>query len=245
MKVISVTWSHDSNYNYKDSILYKSFIKNNVDSDFVNFHFNKNDYHDLEVLFEKKFGFQFEFILYKITLLKEKLNQLEDNVLIYCDTNDVVCLDNINNIKYNGGIIFSSEKNRYPNNISNWEPTTKYPIWNIENNIYLNSGLILSQKDLFIKLIESVEEKILNLDYKNFGGDQGIYTYHYINDFLPKITLDESCEYFLSTYLTSRNWFEKQDDKLICKTTGTTPIFIHDNGWNYGSPRIIEGFNLI
>jgi hypothetical protein len=86
---------------------------------------------------------------------------------------------------------------------------------------------------------------VLPLKYKNFGGDQGIYTYYYINDLSPKIFLDELSQYFVSTYLTSKDWFSKENNKIRCKINNTTPIFIHDNGWNYGSPRIIEGFNLI
>ena len=178
-------------------------------------------------------------------LLKEKLKEIDDGIIIYCDTNDVVCLDNINNLNYNGGTIFSSEKNRYPNDNSSWKPSSSYPEWNLNNNIYLNSGLIVTTKKLYLNLLDNIIGNVIPLNYKNFGGDQGVYTYHYINNLSPKIILDETCEFFVSTYLTSPNCFEKIGERLKHKLTNTTPMFIHDNGLNFGSPRIIKNFNLI
>jgi hypothetical protein len=34
MKLISITWSYEQEFKYKDTTLYKSFIKNNIDNDF-------------------------------------------------------------------------------------------------------------------------------------------------------------------------------------------------------------------
>ena len=154
-------------------------------------------------------------------------------------------MDNINNLDYTDGIIFSSEKNKYPNDNSSWNPVSSYPEWNLNNSLYLNSGLIVTTKELYIKLLDNVIENVIPLNYKNFGGDQGVYTYYYINNLSPNIKLDDTCEFFVSTYLSSGSWFEKIGDRLKYKLTNTTPMFIHDNGWDYGSPRIIEGFNLI
>jgi hypothetical protein len=245
IKLVSITWSNDQTFDYKNTILYKSFIKHNNENNFINIHFNRNEYSELEKEFENNYGYQFEFILYKIFLLKDKLKEIDDNIIVYCDTNDVVCLDNINNLEYKGGIIFSSEKNKYPSDNSSWIPVSSYSEWNLNNSVYLNSGLIVTTKELYIKLLNNVIENVIPLNYKNFGGDQGVYTYHYINNLSPKIILDETCEFFVSTYLSSRSWFEKIDNRLKNKLTNTTPMFIHDNGWDYGSPRIIEGFNLI
>lgn len=245
IKLLSITWSNDQTFDYKNTILYKSFIKHNNDNDFINIHFNRNEYSELEKDFENNYGYQSEFVLYKIFLLKEKLKEIDDGIIIYCDTNDVVCLDNINNLNYNGGTIFSSEKNRYPNDNSSWKPSSSYPEWNLNNNIYLNSGLIVTTKKLYLNLLDNVIGNVIPLNYKNFGGDQGVYTYHYINNLSPKIILDETCEFFVSTYLTSPNCFEKIGERLKHKLTNTTPMFIHDNGLNFGSPRIIKNFNLI
>jgi hypothetical protein len=245
MKLVSITWSYDHHFDYKNTILHKSFIKHNDENNFINIHFNRNEYSELEKDFENNYGYQFEFILYKIFLLKDKLKEINDNLIVYCDTNDVVCLDDINNLDYTDGIIFSSEKNKYPNDNSSWSPVSSYPEWNLNNSLYLNSGLIVTTKELYLNLLETTIEKVLPLNYKNFGGDQGVYTYYYINNLLPTIKLDETCDKFLSTYLTSRSWFENENGRLRHKLTNTTPMFVHDNGWNYGSPRIIEGFNLI
>ena len=95
------------------------------------------------------------------------------------------------------------------------------------------------------QLLENTIENVLPLNYKNFGGDQGVYTYYFINNLSPNIKLDDTCEFFLSTYLSSVSWFEKIGDRVKHKLKNTTPMFVHDNGWNYGSPRIIETFNLI
>ena len=76
MKLVSITWSYDHNFDYKNTILYKSFIKHNNENDFINVHFNRNDYIDLEKEFENYYGYQFEFILYKIKLFKDKFEML-------------------------------------------------------------------------------------------------------------------------------------------------------------------------
>jgi len=58
------------------------------------------------------------------------------------------------------------------------------------------------------------------------------------------IKIDET-KYFLSTYLKSPNDFRKDDIGVYSLKTNSYPIFIHDNGWNYGSPKFINHFNLI
>ena len=58
MKLISVTWSYSQESNVKETILYKSFIKNNNEFDFVNIHFDRNNYLGLEKEFETKYGYQ-------------------------------------------------------------------------------------------------------------------------------------------------------------------------------------------
>ena len=59
MKLISVTWSYSQESNVKETILYKSFIKNNNEFDFVNIHFDRNNYLGLEKEFETKYGYQY------------------------------------------------------------------------------------------------------------------------------------------------------------------------------------------
>jgi len=245
MKLVSVTWSYGDESNVKDSILYKSFIKHNDESDFINIHFNRLNYDELEKKFKDLYENQYDYILYKIFLIRDLIKQIDDDIIIFSDTNDVVCLNNITEISYDGGIIFSSERHQYPNDISVWEPTKKYSDQDIFEQNFLNSGLIISEKKLYVELLDSVIQNVLPLHYKNFGGDQGVYIYHYINEFLPKIILDKKRNIFVSTYLTSYDWYIPQNGKLVYKPTNTYPIFVHDNGWNYGSPKIIKKFNLV
>ena len=245
MKLITITWSYSDKSEVKESILYKSFIKNNNESDFINFHFNRSNYLDIEKKFESQYGIQYDYILYKIFLIQDLIETIDDDILIFSDTNDVVCMGSINEISYEDGIIFSAEKHQYPNDITSWKPVSSYPDKNIIELNFLNSGLIISNKKLFIELLKSVIENVLPLNYKSFYSDQGVFTYYFINDFLPKITLDEGRINFVSTYLTGQDWYNFDDNKILYKPTNSYPLFVHDNGWNYGSPKIINGFNLI
>jgi len=243
MKVLSITWSYNDDLIYKDSLLYKSFIKYNSANDFLNIHFNRNNYIDVEEKFKNKFGFQYEYILYKIFLLKEKLNIINDNFIIYADTNDVVCISNIlklNNFLPDNHVLFSSESNQYPSAGKLWN---SYSIKNISKDTFLNSGLFMGSKKNIERLLNKCLEDILPLEYKDFGGDQGVYTYNYIN--YDDIILDTTNNIFLSTYLKSSDSYNFENNRIVCKKNNTKPIFIHDNGWNYGSPRFIEKFNLI
>jgi hypothetical protein len=245
MKLITITWSYSDKSEVKESILYKSFIKNNNDSDFINFHFNRSNYLDLEKKFELQYGVQYDYILYKIFLLQDLIETIDDDILIFSDTNDVVCVGSIDQILYEDGIIFSVEKHQYPNDITSWKPVFSYSDKNIIERNFLNSGLLISEKKLYIQLLYSVIEKVLPLNYKSFGGDQGVYIYHFINEFLPKISLDENRNIFVSTYLTSYDWYTFENGKLLYRPTNSYPTFVHDNGWNYGSPKIIERYRLI
>lgn len=245
MKLITVTWSYSDVSDIKDSILYKSFIKSNEDTNFINFHFNRFNHSDLEKKFESQYGVQYDYILYKIFLLRDLMSSINEDILIFSDTNDVVCLGDINQISFEGGIIFSAEKHQYPNNITEWEPVSSYSDKNIIELNFLNSGLVISTKKMYEQLLDSVIEKILPLNYNSFGGDQGIFTYYYINEFLPKISLDSGRTIFVSTYLTGEDWYKIEEGKILYKPTDSYPIFVHDNGLNFGSPKIIEKYNLV
>lgn len=249
INLISVTWSFDDTFNFEDTRLYRSFIKNNPKENFYNIHFNRNNYLELENNFKERFNNQYEFLLYRIFLLKDEISKLNYDTIIFSDTNDVVCLDNLNRVNFNNynKIIFSSEKHRYPNesSITNWEPTYKYNYENEKNNFFLNAGLSLGKKETFISLFNECIENVFPKGYKNFGGDQGVFTYYYINNENNIIILDTENEYFLSTYSCSQSNFLYKDGKIKNIKSNRCPIFVHDNGWNYGSPKFIEHFNLI
>ena len=245
MKLVSVTWSYSDNSDYENSILYKSFLKKNHPKNFINIHFNRSNYRELEIEFEQKYGYQYEFLLYRIFLLKEQIENLESDVMIFSDTGDVVCLDNIENIQFDGGIIFSAERHQYPNDISSWSPNNSYCIEDKNQSNFLNAGLQIADKKSYLTLLDETIKNVFPLEYKSFGGDQGVYTYYYINDFDPKIILDNQRKIFVSTYQTSVDWYKMDGDRVTYKPTSTQPIFIHDNGWNYGSPKITQHLNLL
>lgn len=237
VKLISVTWSYDDNIDLSNSFLLKSFLKKNSIDNFINIHFNRNLYLNLENEFNAKFGYQYEFLLYRIFLLKDKLNTIDCDNIIFADTGDVACLKDIQAISplfKDDMVIFGSEGHRYPNesNITDWTPSYKYFDVNDQNMNYLNAGISYGKKHLFIKLYDECIRNIFPKEYKNFGGDQGIFTYYYINLNTGLIELDNT-QYILNTYSKS---YECYSDKFF---------FIHDNGWNYGSPKFIDKFNLV
>jgi hypothetical protein len=233
VKLISVTWSNEDSIDLKNSFLLKSFLKKNNIDDFINIHFNRNNYKELEEEFNSKFGYQYDYILYKIFLLSKELYKIESDNIILSDTNDVVCLKNIQDFSsnFNDKVIFGSECHRYPNveNITNWLPNFLYPV---NDNNYLNSGLLYGKKNNLIKLFDDCAEHVFPMEYKNFGGDQGIFTYYYINLNKDLVGLDNS-KFLLNTYNKGYNDY---NDNFY---------FIHDNGWNFGSPKFINHFGLI
>lgn len=245
MKLLSITWSDNDLHDYTNSFLYKSFLKNNKKEDFVNIHYNRQTYKSLESAFQEMYGYQSEYILYKIFLLREKLK--ENNFLenfVYADTNDVVVLDNIQKTSNTNNIIFSVEKHQYPKN-TEWLNEKNYPEKNLLSNFYLNSGLFLTNKNFYIEFLNKCVELILPRHFKDYGGDQGIFTYYYINHNSNDIMLDIETKYFLSTYLRSETHFKLNENKILNLENNSSPMFIHDNGWNYGSPKFIEKFKLI
>ena len=245
IKLILITWSYEDFFDLKNTPIYKSYIINNSEKNLIHFHFNRNNFINLEQEFNERFGHQYDFLLYRIYLIRDKLKNVESDFFIFSDVNDVVCFGDILDIKNINSITFSAERHQYPNNTNDWIPVNSYPISNIKSNTFLNAGLQISKKQDYLNLLDSVIENILSLNLKNFGGDQGVYTFHFINDLNPKINLDEDRDIFVSTYFTSHDWYEVNDGKIIYKPTNKMPMFLHDNGWNYGSPKIIENFKLV
>ena len=167
MKVVAVTWSFEDTFDIERTTLYRSFIKNNKKEDIVNIHYNREDYKKEEEDFKGRFGNQYEFLLYRIYLLKDRLKDIEEQTLIFSDTNDVVCLGDIKNISHSGGIKFSAEKHQYPNNIDSWKLREEEQVKYSKEGEYLNAGLQIAKKSEYIKLIENVIENIIPLDYKD------------------------------------------------------------------------------
>lgn len=233
IKIITITWSYEEHFDIENTFLYKSFIKNNKKEDLIHIHYNRNLYLELESQFKDRFDYQYEFLLYKIFLTKNKIKEIDSDFLIFCDANDVVCLGNIDEINPPEKIVFSSEINQYPSSMGDFGGL-EYSNEEIQNKHFLNSGLFISSKKNYINLLESVINNILVKNIKSFGGDQGVFVFHYLSKTSPEIVLDKEYKLFFCTF--SRHHEDFMNYKF--------PIFIHDNGWNWGSPRFIEKFNL-
>lgn len=233
VKLLTITWDYSDNFEIKDTFLYKSFIKNNPDTDLIHIHYNRNNYIQLEEEFKSRFDFQYDYLLYKLYLTKDKINNIDASHIIFCDANDVVCLDNIQNMPKVNHTLFSSESNQYPWSMGDWGGL-EYSFEERNSKRFLNAGLFIANKQNYIQLLDSIISNVLTTNLKSLGGDQGAFIFHYLSKFEPKIVLDKENKYFLSTYTLDHNNF--LDVKL--------PMFIHDNGWDYGSPRFIEKFNL-
>jgi len=235
VKLITATWSFEKQFNISTTPLYKSFIKHNDKNKLFHIHFDRNNYKQLELEFTNRFDTQSEYILYKIFLLKDIIKTINSDYIIFCDANDVVCLGNIDDvIKTDDYALMSAEANEWPSSRGDFGGL-EYTAVELKNKQFLNSGLLLANKQIYFDLLNSMIDNILPTNIKSFGGDQGVFTYHYLAKNTPAIVLDKQNMLFLSTF--SRHAEDFQNYKF--------PMFVHDNGWNWGSPRFIEKFELI
>ena len=234
IKVLAITWNNEDTFDLESTYLYQSFIKHNNPEDIINIHFNRNQYADLEKDFESKYGYQYEFLLYRLYLVLDKIRDMPYTHFIVSDTTDVVCLGDIKTIKAGKGILFSSEANRYPWSMGDWG-VPEYSEQEQAEKTYINGGLFLADKGGYIDLLNAIRQHIFPKNLKSLGGDQGVFAYHYLSKLNPQITLDKENKLFLCTY--DRNAADFVDYEF--------PMFVHDNGWNWGSPKFIHKFNLI
>jgi len=233
-KIISVTWSYEDDFNLKDTFLYRSFIKHNTPEQFIHIHYNRNNYKQLEAEFKEKYSFQYEFLLYKIYLTKDKLKNIDADCLIFCDANDTVCLGNINIIQSPSNVIFSTEINQYPSSMGDWGGL-EYSEEERTKKHFLNAGLFVATRENYIALLESVTNNVISKNLKSFGGDQGVFIFHYLSKYSPEVIIDKESKLFFCSFSRDYNNYSNY----------SFPLFVHDNGWNWGSPRFIEKFKLI
>lgn len=235
VKLITVTWSFDKNFPIENSFLYRTFTKHNTLENFVHVHYDRNEYTSLEQEFSERFGYQYEYILYKIYLTRKIIESIESDVIIFADANDVVCRGNIQTIlPPDNYILFSAEANQWPSSRGDWGGLD-YSYEARQKSEYLNAGVFVTTKQMYIQLLDTVITQIFPTNLKSFGGDQGIFTYHYLSNFTPSIQLDTEFSTVISTFSRS---YESFIDKQL-------PMFVHDNGWGHGSPRFIQKFNLL
>jgi FkbM family methyltransferase len=251
IKLVTVTWNNLDNFDIEKTSLYQSFKKFNPTIPIEHFHFNRGHYHKKEQEFSVKYGVESEYLLYKIELLLEKLKTINSDYVIFSDASDVTCMRSVDYLlemfDLNNYIIAGCEKNMWPpqDRKNTWENYIDYDEYHKTSRIFLNSGLILSRTDNFIKMLSVMLQNIFTTGIKSFSNDQGVYTYYYTMNFTPTIKLDISNIFALNTFSRSVDEFYKNEQhKLVSRNTGIIPCFVHDNGWNHGSPKYHNHFEL-
>jgi len=262
LSLVAVTWSHEDTYDISNHMLLRSFQNYNPDKEVIQIHFNRTHYGLKEKEFLNIYGSQYEFVLYRIFLLEEKLAELDLDYVIMCDTPDVTCINNIEHLPQifdlDNHVIFGMEKNQWPMPMvkEKYLDYTDYQGYDKENHCYVNGGCILAKKTRLIELIQLCKAKMENHNYvfkKSFeedsrwggaGGDTGVWTWMY--NMVPEsgIKLDYLSNFALNTYLRSTEEYYLSNNKLYSKFYSSTPCFVHDNGWNYGSPKYHDHFQL-
>lgn len=251
VKLLTLTWSHEDNFDIQKTSLYQSFKKFNPDIEIIHHHYNRGHYQQKEIEYRNIFGDESEYLLYKIEFLLDKVKNINSEYIIFSDANDVTCVKSINHLfqiyDLENNIIIGHEKNMWPTQeIKNtWPNYTDYDDIHKKNRTYLNSGMILSKTNMFIEMLEKMVSDIFSTKIKNFKNDQGVYTYYYTMGMSPKIKLDTSNNFALNTFSRSVDEFYlNNQNQLVSKETGVIPCFIHDNGWNHGSPKYHNYFEL-
>lgn len=149
----------------------------------------------------------------KIILTAEYLKTLEGYThFIFIDAYDTLFLKPI--ITYPGGIIFSTEKHKWPNPSAPYPPTDK--VW-----AYLNSGSYIAPVINFLEIVEKNPVK-----YED--DDQGYFTNLYLKG--EPIELDTECALFQSYAFEQPGDFALSDGLLTNNITKTKPAIIHFNG---------------
>jgi len=250
IKIVTVTWSHQETYDIKKTTLYKSFKKFNPFKEVFHHHFNRGHYWQEESLFANKYGRESEYLLYKIFLWRDIVRDIEADYIIFCDANDVVCLthvdDLVNQYDLDKNIIVGHEKNQWPTLEAKqtWPDYKDYNIYDTENRKFLNSGMIIAKKEKYVEMLDSMVENVMSKDIKTFNNDQGVFTYYYNMGVEPKIKLDYTNNFVVNTFSRSHDEYVLENGRLISKKNQTSPVFVHDNGWNHGSPKFLNHFEL-
>ncbi len=250
IKLVTCTWGYSTDFPITGTMLYRSFTKCNPAENFVHFHYNRGAYYLEEQDYVGRMGTQAEYILFKIKCLKESIESLETDHLVFADATDVFCTDSIDHLpkvfdleKY---VVFSGERNDWPkqNMIAHWENYPGYRPYDLQHRTFLNSGIQLAKKEKYLELLTSCLEKFCTGNTTGHGGDQGVFTWHYNTQEEPKIILDHAKIFAWSTYDSNIEEFHKSGNKIICNHYGTAPTFIHDNGTNYGGQKFVSRFGL-
>lgn len=250
IKTVVVTWCHGERYDITEKYLYRSYKKFNPNNDLVQIHFNRHHYGKLEEEFGHRFGWQSDFILYRIFLLLEKIKMIDADYLVFTDIGDTTCLGNVEELPdlfdLKNHIVFGMEKNQWPpvDRKNTWPDYKDYSGFDGNNQFYINASNILTSKAKYIELLESVINNILSKNINQMTSDQGVYTYHYNMKLFPRVTLDYASVFTVNTFRRTKEEYYLSNEKLYSRDFGTTPYFVHDNGWDHGSPKYALAFEL-
>ena len=251
LKLITATWSHEDSFDIYKTSLYKSFKQFNPTIDVEHFHFNRDHHQQQEQNFSARFGAESEYLLYKIQFLLEKVKKINSDYIIFYDANDVTCMRPVDYLldmfDLEQTIVVGHEKNIWPTQErkNSWPNYTDYSEQDKNNRTFLNSGMILSRTDKFIEMLQSMIDNVFSTEITTFNNDQGVYTYYYNMGMQPKIKLDYGNIFAVNTFCRNIDEFYlNKNNRLVSYETGVMPCFVHDNGWNHGSPKYFEFFDL-
>jgi hypothetical protein len=249
--LITVTWNYENTYDITNTSLYKSFKRLNPNISIIQFHHDRRNHQELERQFSAKFGVESELLLYKIQFLLDNIKTIKHEYVFICDAADVTCMRPVDYLlemfDLETQIVIGHEKNMWPMQSvrNNWPKYTDYDDEHKIAKTFLNSGMIFGKVDNIIKMLETIIDKVFTTNIDTFNNDQGVYTYYYNMGLTPKIILDTSNIFALNTYLrTVDEAYLTPDNKFVYKKTGVIPAFVHDNGWNHGSPRYHNHFQF-
>lgn len=149
----------------------------------------------------------------KIILTRDYLRTLEGYThFIFVDAYDTVFLKPIT--EYQGGIVFSTEKNCWPDYNAPYPASTKA-------FRYLNSGSYIAPIDEYLALVDQFP-----VDYAD--DDQRYFTNIYLKT--DRIKLDTECRLFQSFAFTDASDLTIKHDRIINNYSQSEPAVIHFNG---------------
>lgn len=158
----------------------------------------------------------------KINEVLEAIENMDNKLIILCDTFDLFPLAGKNEIleKFNklckpDEILFSSEIYCWPDE----KLKISYPTVNTKYK-YLNSGCIMGYRNNIYQLIK-------NDNVQNNDDDQLFFTLKFLSG--EKIVLDYNCELF-QTLSDTKDDMVIHKNRLYNKYTNSYPILIHGNG---------------
>jgi len=211
----------------------------------VHSHFNRGDYWQQEKTYADKFDLQSEYLLYKVDLIRQTAALIDTEFTIMADFNDVYTTGPVDHLPalfdLDRAAVFSSERNRYPKTPT---PAYEYSPFDVSHSWFLNSGVILAKTSVLKQLLDKAVEVYVNSEKRISGGDQGLFTQYYNAGVQPLIQLDYANLVSLSTYDSSYDDYYTKNNRIYSKRFNTSPVFIHDNGSNYGGRKFIEYFKI-